>query len=554
MKTLLLALPAALLLATPASAQWRSTTYTLKTGWNSIWLNGDATYLTPDEHFAGQTDIVEVWRWNPNPDAVQFTDSPSQPTQGTPEWSVWRRGQPQYSDLALLSGQTSYLVRLRDGAAQQTLTLKQRVEPPRTVWRRSGPNLLSLPTKKNGSQFPAITTYFTTFPEAAAAKIYRYNGGPLTAANPLRIVSLSTERLDSTQAYWFEAKTVGDFMGPLHFEISDPSGLNYGKSGSVVTVTVRNRTNLVQTLTFTGLGSEAPPAGQPEIAGPVVLTRREFNTSSNQYEDSPFAAPFAITVPASGSAQLSFGVNRTAMPGAPGSLFASILRITDAANMMDVNLPVSAGAASLAGLWVGDAELTDVESKVPGFSGTKVDRPFPLRYLIHVDASGRATLLSQVYLGVLNGPDLPAGIATAESLLSAAHRDKAMRLTAAHLPLDRVTLTSGGFGAGGTITGTITLPFNDPVNPFVHQYHPDHDNKDARLQPLPAGKESYTVNRAVTFTFPATAPAGQQATWGSRVLTGGYSETFTGIHKQPISASGTFILRRVSENPSLSTP
>jgi hypothetical protein len=38
------------------------------------------------------------------------------------------------------------------------------------------------------------------------------------------------------------------------------------------------------------------------------------------------------------------------------------------------------------------------------------------------------------------------------------------------------------------------------------------------------------------------------------VLTGTYAETFTGIHKQPITATGTFILRRVSENPVLSTP
>lgn len=553
MKSLLLTLPA-LLLATPALAQWRSTDYALKPGWNAIWLNGDATYLTPDQHFASQPDVEEVWRWNPNPDSVQFTDSPSQPTPGTPEWSVWRRGQPQYSDLTLLTGQSSYLVKLRDGAAQQTLTMKQRVEPPRTVWRRSGANLLAFPSKKNGTQFPAISTYFSTYPEATAAKVYRYNGGPLTTANPVRIVSMSTERLDSTQAYWFEAKTVSDFMGPLHFEVSDPTGLNFGRTGSVVAVTVRNRTAAVQTLTFSGVNSETPPDGQAAIAGPVVLTRRNYNTSSTQYEDTPFSAPFTATVPANGSAQFLFGVNRAAMTGPAGSLFASILRITDAANMMDVNLPVSAGASSLAGLWVGDAELTNVESKTPGFTGTKTDRAFPLRYLIHVDAAGRATLLSQVYLGSLNAVDTPVGIATAESLLAPAFKDKAMRLTSAHLPLDRAILTSGGFGAGGTVTGTVSLPYNDPVNPFVHQYHPDHDNKDARFQPLPAGKESYTVNRAVTFTFPANAPAGQEAAWGSRVLTGDYSETVTGIHKQPITATGTFILRRVSEIATLTSP
>jgi hypothetical protein len=92
-------------LVSPAQAQWLSTSYTLKSGSNAICLRGDATWLTPDQHFAAFPNVEEVWRWNPNPSQVQFTTSPSQPTPGTPEWSVWRRGQPQNSDLALMTGQ-----------------------------------------------------------------------------------------------------------------------------------------------------------------------------------------------------------------------------------------------------------------------------------------------------------------------------------------------------------------------------------------------------------------------------------------------------------------
>ncbi len=35
------------------------------------------------------------------------------------------------------------------------------------------------------------------------------------------------------------------------------------------------------------------------------------------------------------------------------------------------------------------------------------------------------------------------------------------------------------------LTRTIQIPYNDPTNPFVHQYHPDHDNKDARFENIP---------------------------------------------------------------------
>ena len=223
-------------------AQWRTTNYNLKPGWTSMYLNGDVSYLTPEQHFAAHPDVVEVWRWNPNPSQIQFTTDPSQPTQGTPEWGVWRRGLPQYSDLTVMTGQTSYLIKLRDGAAPRSLPLKQRVEPPRLNWVRTGANLLGFPTKLNGTAVPAFSSYFATFPAALAIpnKIYRYNGGLLDANNPVRVFSPSTERVDSTQAYWFEAKTVGDFIGPLAIEISDPTGLNFGAAGSQITLTIRN--------------------------------------------------------------------------------------------------------------------------------------------------------------------------------------------------------------------------------------------------------------------------------------------------------------------------
>ncbi len=83
----------------------------------------------------------------------------------------------------------------------------------------------------------------------------------------------------------------------------------------------------------------------------------------------------------------------------------------------------------------------------------------------------------------------------------------------------------------------------------MHQYHPDHDNKDARGNNLSAGVESYSVTRLCTFSFTAAPPAGSAVTsgWGSDVIGGTYSETITGIHKQAIQMDGTFELRRASE-------
>ena len=101
MKSLLLTL-ATLFLAATAHAQWQSTTYTLKSGWNSIYLHGDATHATPDELFAAYPAVTEVWRWNPNPNQVGFTTTPLLPSNGTPEWSKWVRGGPAASLIGLV--------------------------------------------------------------------------------------------------------------------------------------------------------------------------------------------------------------------------------------------------------------------------------------------------------------------------------------------------------------------------------------------------------------------------------------------------------------------
>ena len=73
---------------------------------------------------------------------------------------------------------------------------------------------------------------------------------------------------------------------------------------------------------------------------------------------------------------------------------------------------------------------------------------------------------------------------------------------------------SGSVAVPGSLSCTITVPYNDPTNPFLHQYHPDHDNKDARFQDfaLPGGVtpttakisdgvEAPAITRACTFSL-----------------------------------------------------
>jgi hypothetical protein len=543
MKSLLLAF-ASLFIAATAQAQWQSTNYSLNSGWNSIYLHGDATYAMPDGLFADYPEVLEVWRWNPNPNQVGFTTTPLLPSNGTPEWSKWVRGGPAAS-LIGLTGQSAYLVKC---SGPVSVAIAQRPMPPSNTWVRSGANFLGFPSSKATGNFPTFSSYFTTFSAAIAAntKIFKYIGGDLGANNPVQIFSPTLERVNRDQAYWFSSEVVGNFYASVQISLSSNEGLAFGRRGSVITARVMNRTAAVMTLRIAPVASNSPPSGQELITAGVPLTRRTLD-DQGEYVETPIAAAYNEVIAPKSSVELSFGIDRSLMGSAVDALYASLLRFTDSANTFDILIPATARKDTLAGLWIGEAMVTAVESKPLANALKPAGSAFPLRYLIHVADNGTARVLSQVFMGPMAAAPHDFGLCLSEAGLKADAKSAARRIVATHLPLDLALGTTGSFAIGSNLGCAIATPFDDPTNPFVHQYHPDHDNKSGQTT-LEAGQESYNVTRQVSFTFTATPPGGGSATgWGSSVIGGTYGEVVSGLHKQTITLTGTFELRRASE-------
>jgi hypothetical protein len=536
-----------LLSGQPLLAQWKTESYVLKGGWNAIYLHGDATYSTPAELFEN-TAVSEVWRWNPNPNQIQFTASPAVPSESSSEWTIWKRGDEEEQKLSALVGQSAYLVYC-DGAASTSSTVKilQRPLPPAATWLISGANFLGFPAAT--ATKPIMTSYFGSFPKATAspAKIYKYVGDELGEYNPIQVPA-GSERIDRNTAYWFETAVVSDFTAPVEYEVPGSNGIAFGRTATYVTMGVMNRTSSALTLTLKTETSESAPSGQTGITAPVPLTYRTFNSTNNSYLETPVTGSFAVSVPANGRLDLQFGVDRSQMSDSSEALYASFLQITDSAGLSNVRMPMSAQIASSAGLWIGEVSVTHVGSTVPGSPGSTTTRPFPLRMLVHVDKDGLARLLSQVFLGPLASG--LTGVTTRESLLHPERKAEAMRLISSQMPLDRVISGSGSFAVGGSLAYQVGLAFDDPTNPFVHQYHPDHDNRDPNLLPLKTGDESYDITRNCTFSFTETPPDGGSISgWGTSVYGGTYSEVIKGLNKttQNLTTSGTFNFRRLSE-------
>jgi hypothetical protein len=113
---------------------------------------------------------------------------------------------------------------------------------------------------------------------------------------------------------------------------------------------------------------------------------------------------------------------------------------------------------------------------------------------------------------------------------------------------------TGSFGISNSVACTITLQPTTPTNPFLHRYHPDHDNLDGNYQPIAVGiPEVFTIVRQIQLQFTATDPTGQttDADYGYKSIGGNYSETVTGLHNNPLMCSGIFHLTKVIDTPAL---
>jgi hypothetical protein len=152
-RRLLLALAAVCCLSfTPrAHAQWHSEAYTLKGGWNAVWLPLDVSHASIEELIPAT--VSEVWRWNAL-EAGTFTEVPAgAPSQTEAQWSVWRRVDPAGSNLSQLTGNFAYLIRVESGTPTSVWTVRGIPMPPRYDWSRTGVNLVGFPI-----QTPASST------------------------------------------------------------------------------------------------------------------------------------------------------------------------------------------------------------------------------------------------------------------------------------------------------------------------------------------------------------------------------------------------------------
>jgi len=584
-----------LVLAPAARAQWLTQSIDLKAGWNAVFLHVDTGHDTLNNLVGGDTQnpILEVWRWNP-PSVAQFVNNPASPTP-TVEWTSWVRANPA-STLQRLNGDTAYLVRVGTNAPTYTWRLKGKPVVPRHDWTVSGLNLIGFPTVTNTP--PRFDAFLANAPElqSATPEIYHYPGGELGATNPALLPALlfRNTSVKRGQAYWVRSGTVFNrYFGPFEVVQSGVNGVDFRETLSSATFRLRNLTASNLTVTLRLTASETPPAGQTNIAGlPPLLLRGTLNPTNLTYgyTNVPVNTARIWTLAGRGlpgsEVEVVLGLNRAAVTNVPGTLLAGVLRFTDSLGHSQVDVPVTAKAAASSGLWIGGVAVTDVghylksyerdgnNQPVTGTNGSynvsaidtslgKAARPYPLRLIIHNPNTGNASLLQRVYYGV--DPSTNIVVATRESSLNSAYLKDARRISATHLPWTETNAPyafNGRLRAQTNLTTTILLPYDDQAsNPFLHTYHPDHDNLKPGFKEIqPQGAESYAIQRSITLNVTPPGNDFSSLVAAGDTLTGTYIENVSvkGLARaggtndtRQFEVRGAFSLSRVSEIPTL---
>ena len=383
-----------------------------------------------------------------------------------------------------------------------------------------------------------------------------------------------------------------NYFGPFQIGM-DSGGADFGDSTSLSSFHLRNQSTFSTTVQLRLVPSESQPAGQAPVLGQPPLVVRGGLSSNLLYSaislTTNSSSLLSWTLPPKGQSGsdivVILGVDRVAFANSAAGLYAGILRFTDSSNFTEVDVSVSARPAAYSGLWVGQADVSQVAGYLKTYQRDSNNKPvlgtngayvitstnttigdtasaFPMRLILH-NTGTQVTLLQSVFYG----SDIYSNliVTTSESRLDPAQRGSARRITAVQFPwtLNNNTWTfAGQLLPAATLSADVPLRFDDQAsNPFLHTFHPDHDNLNRTVSPplqLNKGLESYDVNRHITLTLNSVGTDFDSLTQFGQTFKGAYSETIQmvgiGGAARNFNVGGSFLINRISPIAVLTGP
>lgn len=560
--------------AVPTVAQ----SFTLQSGWNAIYLEVQPVANTPAVVFKDLPKGSSVWVWlgksgtfeadSKKSGSAQFIQDVGELPVKDAKWLAIFTSATEggLNNLYAINADSTYLIRLPDQSPQLTMNIVGRPTLRPKGWVPDSFNL-------TGFGLTAKPTFATFFAPSDALKnqaIYRLNnvtGAWEIVNNP---TTVTTATMLSGEAFWIYCSGASVYQGPLAVKTNNTDGLDFGAEIINLDLTVVNQSASDRTVSVAQLSA----------VNAVALNYRTYNETLGQTISNSLANMPPVIVKAGGSTVIALSVERKSFSGSA----ASVLEVTDSQGSR-VRVPVTASskpANSYTGLWTGVASLNKVSQLADGSAGTVKDTPAELNLtlILHQDSSkNQVRLLKQVIMmhqdGTLNPDGTPRTTGRDVALTNDALIDNFNGITQkdgakvgrrqSAIAFDYSPSTDADFGTDfdatalkctGSISTTVTCRLvlkssaatTHPTNPFLHKYHPDHDNLAPDFTTF--SPEVNEIVRDVVLVFdqtPKVNPDNPPPGWGVSVLGGTYKEQVTGLAKLPVKVEGSFTLKLMSD-------
>jgi len=526
-------------------------TFILQSGWNAIFLEVEPDNTDPETLFSAiNPQLVSVWKWNSNSSSVEFIQNPNELTPDHPNYLTYLPGNPLLTNLHAIHGNGTYLIQMSGPA---TLTVTGEPLPPRIDWKSNSFNMVGFHLSAGAEPFYA--DFFGLFPEFQDAngdlgEIYYLDNG-----TGLWQQVIGTEQMVKGEAIWVYCRGSSQFAGPFSLTLEQGQSLDFDTILTTQDIVLKNIYPAIEGPVGLQVSTESL------ISEWLYYWQLDPATGRGQWFPLPeVPTSLALTIDAGEIKRLRLGVKRSML--LPDEQVFTNIRIEDGAGT-EVLVPVSVTGVGYGGLWVGEATLNkvnEVHDDPHGIELMPTGSEFSFRIIIHVDYLGTVRLLNQVIQmwEVGSGSSIAPVLFTDESYISDLEtpflrdgREVGRRISAPAFGyflendtrVHHKTMAGGSFGIdGNSLTVDLDLPENDPTNPFVHRYNPEH------LEPglETPDEKRFPVNRTITITFGDEENGVNFIGWGSSDVGGDYEETITGLHKDPVIIGGSFRLHKVS--------
>jgi hypothetical protein len=302
-------------------------TFTLKPGWNAVFLEVKLDPRDPAAVFANLEHLESVWTWLSRESTAQFIQDPSEGLYGQPGWHAYFKVaesdfRSKLTNLYAVLGNQAYLLKVKDTAPADGFTWDITGAPAvrKIRWLADSFNLVGFHLDPaNPSSFAA---FFAPAPAHAGQAMYRLNS---QSGKWEFVQNAAAANLKSGEAYWVYCEGSSTYPGPLGVNLPMSVGLLSGARLTRHTVTLTNLSPVTRTVNFA-------------LSGDVVLYYREWDVMTGYFTWMPLNEMPAIALQPESSRNVWLEVRRELMD--PG-LSESLLEIADDKGIR-TRVPVSA--------------------------------------------------------------------------------------------------------------------------------------------------------------------------------------------------------------------